>query len=73
MVASFRQGDLIRAAVAALGGARSYELSTARDELGVVHALSAETDEPLVPTGWTTMVRPSTGQEETRKVARTAA
>jgi len=55
MFASFRQGDLIKAAVAALGGARSYELSTARDELGVIHALSGQTDEPLVPISWTAM------------------
>lgn len=37
---SFRPGDLIRAEVLSLGDARSYFLSTAKNELGVVYARS---------------------------------
>ena len=37
----FRPGDLVRAEVVGLGDARSYYLSTAKNELGVVHAQSA--------------------------------
>ena len=40
--ASFRPGDLVRAEVVSLGDARSYFLSTARNELGVVYAKSVE-------------------------------
>ena len=39
---SFRPGDLVRAEVVSLGDARSYFLSTARNELGVVYAKSVE-------------------------------
>ena len=34
----FRPGDVVRAYVMSLGSARSYELSTARSELGVASA-----------------------------------
>lgn len=37
----FRPGDLVRAEVIALGDARSYYLSTAKNDLGVVFARSA--------------------------------
>lgn len=36
MADSFRPGDIVRAKVAALGSARSFELSTAEQSLGVV-------------------------------------
>lgn len=36
----FRPGDLIKAEVISLGTARSYFLSTAKNELGVFYALS---------------------------------
>jgi len=36
----FRPGDVVRAEVVSLGDARSYHLTTARNELGVVHATS---------------------------------
>ena len=39
---SFRPGDLVRAEVLSLGDTRSYYLSTARNELGVVYAKSVE-------------------------------
>lgn len=37
---SFRPGDLIRAQVVSLGDSRSYFLSTARNDCGVVYAKS---------------------------------
>ena len=37
----FRPGDLIKAEVISLGTARSYFLSTAKNELGVFYALSS--------------------------------
>lgn len=36
----FRPGDIIRAEVVSLGDARSYYLTTSRNELGVVYAKS---------------------------------
>ena len=41
LIACFRPGDLVRAAVLSLGDSRSYLLTTARNELGVVSARSA--------------------------------
>ena len=41
LIACFRPGDLVRAAVLSLGDSRSYLLTTARNELGVVAAKSA--------------------------------
>ena len=40
LYASFRPGDVVRAVVLALGDGQSYVLTTARDDLGVVHAVS---------------------------------
>ena len=64
----FRPGDVVRASVLSLGDARSYYLSTASDELGVVHARAAS-GEPLCATSWTTMAAQN-GVSESRKVAR---
>ena len=41
LYACFRPGDLVRAEVIGLGDARSYYLSTAKNDLGVVYAKSA--------------------------------
>ena len=38
IVKSFTPGDIVRAKVISLGDARSYLLSTAEDELGVIMA-----------------------------------
>ena len=40
LYASFRPGDIVRAVVLALGDGQSYILSTARNDLGVIHAKS---------------------------------
>ena len=40
LYSSFRPGDIVRAEVVSLGDARSYQLSTAKNELGVVFAKS---------------------------------
>ncbi|GIL92072.1 hypothetical protein Vretimale_14951 [Volvox reticuliferus] len=66
----FRPGDIVRAEVLSLGDARSYYLSTAKNELGVVYARSAAAGAPLVPTGWVTMQCPDTQTVEKRKVAK---
>ncbi|KAH9261153.1 hypothetical protein BASA81_000857 [Batrachochytrium salamandrivorans] len=66
----FRIGDLIQCKVAALGGARSYELSTSENELGVVHATCAASGEYMLPASWETMRCPVTGVIEKRKVAK---
>jgi exosome complex component CSL4 len=67
--ACFRPGDLVRAAVLSLGDARSYYLTTARDELGVVAARS-EAGAPMAPVSWQEMRCPATLAVEPRKVAR---
>ncbi|PNH08566.1 Exosome complex component CSL4 [Tetrabaena socialis] len=69
----FRPGDVVRAEVVSLGDARSYYLSTAKNELGVVYARSAAAGVAMVPTGWTEMQCPDTQAVEKRKVARLAA
>ncbi|KDN36084.1 hypothetical protein K437DRAFT_276889 [Tilletiaria anomala UBC 951] len=43
---SFRPGDIVRAIVISLGDARSYYLSTASNELGVVYAIAASSTAP---------------------------
>lgn len=46
LYACFRPGDLVRAEVIGLGDARSYYLSTAKNDLGVVYAKSAAGVQP---------------------------
>ena len=67
----FRPGDVVRCSVLSLGDQRSYYLSTASPELGVVYARSASSGQPLAAVDWTTMRDPVTGSTETRKVAKT--
>ena len=67
--ACFKPGDLVRALVASLGDARSYFLSTARADLGVITARADDGTE-LVPHALDAMLNPRTGATEDRKVAR---
>lgn len=67
---SFRPGDFIRARVIGLGDAMSYVLSTAENELGVVHAVSRVSGVAMVPVSWCEMQCPTTGKTEHRKVAK---
>lgn len=69
MHGSFRPGDIVRAQVASLGTARSYELTTAEKELGVVSALSAA-EASMVAISFEEMKCPVTGVVEKRKVAK---
>ena len=66
---SYRPSDIISARVIALGDAQSYSLSTAENELGVVHAVG-EGHVPMVPVSWCQMQCPKTGKLEHRKVAK---
>lgn len=66
----FRPGDVVRARVLSLGDARSFYLSTAADDLGVVFARSEAASVPLVAESWQQMRCPSTGTVEKRKVAK---
>lgn len=65
----FRPGDLVRAQVISLGDTRSYFLSTARNELGVVEAHSLA-GEVMIPISWQEMQCPKTKVVEARKVAK---
>ncbi|WVF69377.1 hypothetical protein IAT40_004153 [Kwoniella sp. CBS 6097] len=65
----FRLGDLVKAKVLSLGDARSYYLSTAANELGVVYAKS-EAGNPLLPLSYQEMEDEVTGRVERRKVAK---
>ncbi|CDZ96716.1 Exosomal 3'-5' exoribonuclease complex, subunit ski4 (Csl4) [Phaffia rhodozyma] len=69
IIESFRLGDVVRALVISLGDARSYYLSTARNDLGVIFATS-EGGAPLKPVSWQEMACSSTGKRERRKVAK---
>lgn len=66
---SFRVGDVVRAVVISLGDERSYYLSTAKNELGVVMAWS-QWGNAMVPVNWKEFVDEEMGSRETRKVAK---
>jgi exosome complex component CSL4 len=66
---SFRPGDIVRAEVISLGDSRSYFLSTAKNELGVVFATSIS-GATMIPVSWNQMQCPKTKQYEARKVAK---
>lgn len=66
----YRPHDIIRAKVVSLGSMRSYELSTADEMYGVVHAKSYPMKENLIPVSWNEMKCPITGELEKRKVAK---
>ena len=70
MYKSFRPADFIRARIIGLGDAMSYVLSTAENELGVVHAVGRVSGVAMVPVSWCEMQCPSTGKTEHRKVAK---
>ena len=70
MYKSFRPGDFIRARVIGLGDAMSYVLSTAENELGVMHAVGRVGGVAMVPVSWCEMQCPTTGKTEHRKVAK---
>jgi exosome complex RNA-binding protein Csl4 len=47
MYACFRPGDIVRAEILSLGDQRSYYLTTAKNELGVVYAKSVAGEGPI--------------------------
>ena len=65
----FRVGDIVKASVISLGDERSYYISTAGNEFGVIIARS-EAGNPMVPASWKEMKDTVTGKGETRKVAK---
>ncbi|KNC76276.1 hypothetical protein SARC_11214 [Sphaeroforma arctica JP610] len=66
---SFRPGDIVRAQVISLGDAKSYYLSTASNEYGVVFATSPA-GHTMLPVSWCEMICPETHVREMRKVAK---
>ncbi|WPG99301.1 Hypothetical protein R9X50_00211400 [Acrodontium crateriforme] len=66
---SFRVGDIVRAVVISLGDERSYYLSTAKNELGVVMAVS-EAGNAMFPVSWKEFQDGVSGAREARKVAK---
>ncbi len=66
----FRPGDIVRAEVLSLGDARSYYLTTSKNELGVVYARSAAAGAPMVAVSWQEMQCPTSSTLEKRKVAK---
>jgi len=65
----FRPGDIVRAEVISLGDKRSYYLSTAKNEYGVIFAKSVA-GATMVPISWDLMQCPKTKMTEHRKVAK---
>lgn len=65
----FRVGDFIKAQVINLGDERSFYISTAGNEYGVIMARS-ENSHPMVPRSWKDMMDSETGKVELRKVAK---
>ncbi|KAI1297325.1 Exosome complex component CSL4 [Mortierella claussenii] len=66
---SYRPGDIVRAQVISLGDARSYYLSTAANELGVIFGTSVAGGS-LVPISWQEMQCTKTKIIEQRKCAK---
>ncbi|TKA74469.1 hypothetical protein B0A55_05250 [Friedmanniomyces simplex] len=66
---SFRIGDMVRAVVISFGDERAYFASTARDELGVVMAVS-EGGNRMVPVSWREFEEVGGTRREARKVAK---
>lgn len=62
-------GDIVKAVIIGLGDERSYYISTAGNDFGVVVARS-EAGNPLVPASWKEMKDVKTGKGEMRKVAK---
>ncbi|KZS93290.1 hypothetical protein SISNIDRAFT_76159 [Sistotremastrum niveocremeum HHB9708] len=65
----FRGGDVVRGIVLSLGDSRSYYVSTARNDLGVIFATS-EAGATMDPVSWQEMRCPKTGKLEKRKCAK---
>ncbi|KAI0271330.1 hypothetical protein BC834DRAFT_858939 [Gloeopeniophorella convolvens] len=65
----FRGGDVVRGSVISLGDARSYYVTTARNDLGVIFATS-EAGGTMEPVSWQEMRCPKTGKLERRKCAK---
>lgn len=65
----FAPGDVVLADVLSLGDRHSYFLSTAKNELGVIHAKS-KAGVAMKPINWQEMQCPATNATEFRKVAR---
>jgi exosome complex component CSL4 len=70
MYECFRPGDIIRAQVISLGDARSYYLSTAFNELGVIFARCSISGSPMIPISWKEMQCIKTKTIEYRKCAK---
>lgn len=64
---AFRPGDVVRAEVLSLGDARSYFLSTGRNDLGVVSATHSVSGAAMVPLSWNMMMCPKTNMTEPRR------
>ncbi|KAF8446055.1 exoribonuclease [Boletus edulis BED1] len=65
----FRGGDVVKGLVISLGDARSYYITTARNDLGVIFATS-EAGATMEPVSWQEMRCPITGRIEKRKCAK---
>ncbi|KAI0563179.1 exosome component 1 Csl1 [Gracilaria domingensis] len=65
----FAPGDVVLAEVISLGDRHSYFLSTAKNELGVIHAKS-KAGVVMTPLNWQEMLCPATNTKEFRKVAK---
>ncbi|CEM14002.1 unnamed protein product [Vitrella brassicaformis CCMP3155] len=69
MLECFRPTDIVKAKVVSLGDSRSFHLSTAEQDLGVVFAKSTS-GHPLVALKWNEMECSKTKEREPRKVAK---
>ncbi|KAI0094641.1 hypothetical protein BDY19DRAFT_913839 [Irpex rosettiformis] len=65
----FHGGDVVKGVVISLGDARSYYVTTARNDLGVIFATS-EAGAAMQPVSWQEMRCPKTGKIEKRKCAK---
>ncbi|KAI3632266.1 hypothetical protein MIR68_009372 [Amoeboaphelidium protococcarum] len=66
----FRPDDVLRAEIISFGDSRSYYLSTAKNEYGVVYARSSDCDAAMQPVSWQSMQCTKSGMVESRKCAK---
>lgn len=71
MIEAFKPGDIVKAQILSLGDGVNYYLTTARNDLGVIFAKSANGAGSLMyAVDWQTMTSPVTGAIEKRKCAK---
>ncbi|MES1903117.1 MAG: Exosome complex component CSL4 [Paramarteilia canceri] len=66
----FRLHDIVVAKIMCFGDQNTFQLSTAKNEYGVISAICKESGQRMIPLSWCEMVCPISMKKESRKVAK---